>query len=709
MKIEPGIALRPNLLMGVSELSFLVWTPAQAARDLLMAQMVEPGLVLQPRGCGNMGLRWRVEHWTGGDPLILRFDKLTNGGSRVLAGVLADGHVIVVTPDTGSTVRELSEITVPDDGAWRTLVMKRTSSVDEPGTISFTSGSKTVIGVGTAFTRLAGRTSEEVVPGDKILIASGGNAGTWEIDEVVSDTEITLIDNASATQTTTFRVAGSFYQDDIPGGSAYAHRYTIANFELKSSVVDADPDTHLVLADVMLDTGVTDKIQIIDRRQANMFRLLTTAAHVAHLAVLMAAASCNSGTFTDDDYYQAMVADTRPVIEDGGDAVDDAVLWTSLAPTSDGVGALVISTHNDYVRATRYDPVSNTWPDWDAASGDQVRPDTSGNVGAAHVVLVPKASGRTHVLVYSLHASLGIFMRTSDDDGDSWTSQSLVVGDSDMYVGASPTNAPTPVVLTKSGRMWIVYAFDDGVDYGLRAVYSLDYGATWVTDSGIGFEVLSRPVDGAANWLIPQDITEYEGRLAILCADRPDGDPGVTTVVMTVVFTMSTIDPTWDPGDDIAGATPGGPETVRVTDSGGTAPYHDVGGVLGLLPRQASSIMPVPGGLAIFHNHYSSDGSTGAGKTWVTVVSPGDRADATLTDRRTLEILQHTEVNWYYASGSRSNSPNQLSARMMPDGRVMAIVRRHSSSARMDSLRLGVTLSPTGQIYAPSSFDDLNP
>jgi hypothetical protein len=707
MKTEPGIVFQPNLLMGVSELAFLVWTPAEAARNQLMAQMREPGLVLQPRGCGNMGLRWRVEHWVGGDPLILRFDKPTNGGSRVLAGVMANGTVLVVTPDTGSTTRELSGFIVPDDGAWRTLVVRPGVSFNEPGTITLSSGSKTVTGTGTFFTRLCGRTSEDVTPGDKIFIASGGNSGTWEIDEIVSDTELTLINNASASQTTTWRIAGSYYQSSAPG-SPYAHRYNVATFELKSGVVDADPDTHLVLADVMLDTGTTDKIQIIDRRQANMFRMLATTQLAAHLAVLMAPSACNSGTFSDDNYYQAMVADTRPAIADGGGGSADAVAWTSIAPTSDGLGALLISTHGSYVRATTFDPVSNSWPDWDASSGSQVRPDASGNVGAAHIALVPKASGRTHVLAYSLIASTAVYMRTSPDDGATWSSQSLIVTDVNMAGSAPPANYPTPIVLTKSGRLWVVYSFDDGVNYGLRAVYSLDYGATWVTDGGIGFEVISRVKDGVAPWLVPQDVTEYEGRLAILCADRPDGD--TTDVYMTVLFTMSTASATWDPGDDIAGATPGGPETVDVTDAGGNPPYRDIGGGgLSLLPRQASSIVPVEGGLAIFHNHYVSDGSTGTGKTWVTVVERGDRADATLTDRRTLEIQQHSEVNWYYASGSRSNSPNQLSARMMPDGRVMAIVRRHSTSARMDSLRVGVCLSPAGSVYTPACFDDLNP
>ncbi len=707
MKTETGINYQYKLLMGVSELAYAAFMPEEQRRMFLRGRMAEAGLVLSPAACGNPGLPWRVEQFVAGDPLVLRFARAVGTNSMVNAGVLADGSVIIVEPDEGSTVRELSEITVPDDGVWYTLVVKRETTAYEPGTATFTASSTTVVGVGTKFTRLSSKTGDGLPVGDKLRVASGGNAGVdWEVDDVVSDTELTLVNPATATQSAAVRVSGSWYLDDIPTTPS-AHRNPLTTFELLDARYLPDPDEYLVLADVMLDTGASAKIQIIDRRTSNMLRMLpdfNATRFIPRLLVSMGVASCNDAPpFTEDTYYQEMVAETRPVIEDGGGA-GDSVTWTSVAPTSDGLGMLMVSTHINYIRATQYDPASSVWPDWDALSGSQVRPDTSGVPRAAHLAAVPAASGATHILVYQAPAAQTIYYRTSSDDGASWSSQAAIINDTSMVSSAAVgASSPTPVILTRAGRMWVFYGFDNGTTQGIKAVYSDTYGATWNTNAGAGHIVLSR-ADASNTWAIPQDVTETEdGRMAILVNDRPSsgGD-----LVMCVLLTVSTTDATWDPGDDVASATPSGPDTVRVVDPVYDEPPYVIYG-----QAQPSAIVGLnAGAFAVVHNHYYADGVNGLGKTWVTVVGRyGSKVDPDISSRRTLQILQHSEVNWYQDTSVVTAVPNAISARQMPNGEVAAIVRREITSRRYDQLNLAVTAQPLGLVVVPAAYSDLNP
>jgi len=697
LKSSIGINWQYGLMVNMSELAFAAFMEPELQRQVLRARMAEPGLVLNPAGCGNAGLAWRLEQVTAGGDLLIRVDKgVPWAGNPVISGVMSDGDAFAIEVDLAlANYVQLSDITVPDDGVWRTLTVTRSTTKYEPGVATFAISSTTVTGTGTQFTRLSGRTMDGSIvltPGDKIYVTSGANAGqTYEVDNVVSDTEIELTAVAIADQDAAIVVAGTYYLNDVPT-NPQAHNNPSYTIELQDDVVMPSPSDYLIIADVMLDTGSNPKIQIIDRRTANMFRLKPDARAMmrcATLAVSMSVASCNSTVFTDPTYYQQMVAETRLAFGNPGGGYD--VSWVSMAPASNGVDVLAVSSaFGEYLLARKYTANTTVW------SG-VVQPDSSGDVNAAHLQLLPPQCGNTHTLVYLVNTGTTIFQRRTPDDGATWSSQSAIINDPDII------DAPTPVILTRSGRMWVFYAFNDGSTfYGIRAVYSDTYGNSWDTNSGQGYEVITRDYDGTA-FLAPQDATETDdGQIAVLCAD---GD-GFGATVMSILLTTSTLDPAWDDGGEVASAPVGGPDTVRLYDRIGTEVYS--------LNQtyQSSAIQALPGqSFGIISYIYDPNGGAAEDlKTWASVVSMGNaRVDPDLPDRRTLEVLDHTELNWIADAYHASTAPNVIAARIMPGGEMMVLTRRSWSSPLLDSIKVRVCETVRPLTFQPACFGDLNP
>lgn len=697
MKAEIGLVNQTQLMTGTSELSYMAFMPEEQRRLWLRGRLREPGLLLSPRGSGNMGRAWQVEHLDPADPLIIRFERqVPTVAASINLAVTQGGDVIALEVDPTDAYYSLDTITVPDDGVWRTLVVKYATTNYEPGTLQFTAGDKTVLGTGTKFSRLGAKTGDGLLIGDKFVTPSGLNAGVyWVVDSVTSDTELEMTVAAAANQSgATFRVTGSYYQNDIPATPS-AHLNPVVTFELKSGVVLPDPDTYLILADVMLDSGVTNKIQILDRRYANILRMLphgTAPMRSCSIGRVLAPESVNSSTFTNDYNFQELRAESRPVLEH-----DVEVYWTSLAPTSDGLGMIAVITTSGYIRVVSYDPKSGTWPAWDTTPG--VRPDTSGDPDAATVEALPKVYGNTHILVYALPATGAIKSRFSTNDGASWGAEGSIITDADYYDGAS---SPPVVFLARSGRLFVFYPFSDGATTaGVRVVYSDNYGGTWTSDSGIGFDSYESGGTGAST--VPYSVCEMEdGRLAVLCRDSQDivMDPNV----MGVLFTASNVSYAWDAGDTIGGSAPTFMPTVRVTDRDDVPPFYDVS-------LCSASIVALPNGcLAIFHSINDPDVS-GICRGHVTVVnSESYRIDPEDSSRLTLEIQQHSEINWCAITTTGGTRPQMISARMMPGGLIPALLtRKRSVGYRMDQHTFQVIDAPLTFAPHPSTFTDLNP
>jgi len=86
------------------------------------------------------------------------------------------------------------------------------------------------------------------------------------------------------------------------------------------------------------------------------------------------------------------------------------------------------------------------------------------------------------------------------------------------------------------------------------------------------------------------------------------------------------------------------------------------------------------------------------------------RVDPFLSDRRTLEVLDHTELNWIAdAFQALAPAPNAVSARIMPGGEMMVLARRSWQHAVYDSIKVRVCDSPRVLTFQPTCFGDLNP
>ena len=423
-----------------------------------------------------------------------------------------------------------------------------------------------------------------------------------------------------------------------------------------------------------------------------MFRLKPDARALmrsACLAIAMSVESCNGTSLSEPTYYQQMVAETRRAFSHNGYEVN----WTTMAPASNGVDVVAVSSsYGAYLRVSKYSANTMTWS---ASGGGGVQPDSSGDVKAAHIQLLPPQSGNTHTLVYQINGATTIYQRRTPDDGATWSSQTSVINDPALMDG------PTPVILTRSGRMWVFYPFNDGSTYyGIRAVYSDTYGDSWDTNGGSGYDVITRAYNGDA-FIAPQDATETDdGRIALLCADQTASL--MTTPFMVVLLTESTLSATWDPGGDIASAPVSGPDTVRIYGTDGTPVYNT-----NAETYQPSSIQALPGDSFVIVAALYGDPDL---KTIGAIASMGNaRVDADISSRRTLEILDETELNWIADSLHVSLTPNSPSARLMPGGTLMVLMRRTWNYTEYDSLKVKICDSPRVLTFQPACWADLNP
>jgi hypothetical protein len=171
----------------------------------------------------------------------------------------------------------------------------------------------------------------------------------------------------------------------------------------------------------------------------------------------------------------------------------------------------------------------------------------------------------------------------------------------------------------------------------------------------------------------------------------------------SVIFTRSTTNYAWDPGDNIAGSPPTYPPTIRVTDvageEGGSVTYG-----------QASLVALPNGDLAIFHTIYDG-ASAGNARGYVTVVgSQSYTVDSIYTDALTLPIKLHAPINWSASGSTGLSRPQQIYARMMPNGLISATLwRSYPTAHRYDHHLFQVIDAPLTLAPHPSTYADLDP
>lgn len=480
-------------------------TLQRAQRYHLMANTADPGLICR-RHLGAIGRAWRVVQPTGGGPTLRVLTDNSHGfwdAPVGATGIDAKGRVLQLDVDPGQTYRTLSEAVPPDDGVWRTLVVRFTHTKYEPGTLSFTSGSKTVTGTGTLFTRMASRTDLHPTTATlaeypaRFVVDSGGNANSgtpWEVNAVASDTSLTLVNNALATQSgVKVWMQAWYHQNQNPTDKAML-RIPGVEFELVTRT-RFPSDDDLILADVMYDSGTSARVNVIDRRGANLWRSIAErdSSFVPHL--IMATSWDNGGhATTTRDNHTTPTLHSRPVV---GLTTQPSVRSAAIAPLTDGSGYLAALAHADGIRVCTYSHYQEMWADFNATLTDREFLDSSNYstaLGSVVLIALPAKCGYTHIAIYQRNGI--IYRRHSTDDGDSWGSENTVW---DFSAGTliNPTGASggemVHAILDRWHRIVLVTsARDDPSSAGdetIRFATSSDYGVTWDTNSDDGYEI----------------------------------------------------------------------------------------------------------------------------------------------------------------------------------------------------------------------------
>lgn len=494
----PGLRFLDECQMGIDELQWAKEYNNSLARTWRLQHMMRAGFLTRRQPHGAKDYAWLCAQEGGGSgKLYVRRNSdsqavVPNTTPTTLFAIDVDGYLIEFdgvpyatgsSPDTATYLQDDSEtdLAVPDDGVWRTLVMRREVTTREKGTLALTTGAATVTGTRTEMTRFNGYTTDGYDRGTRIKIAaadsSNGNEGTYEIDTITSDTALALRTNANGTTESglPFSVVGDF-SGTVPSDDAIHHRVR-AVFELVTRTREPS-NSDLIVADVMLDTGVSNDVQIIDRRQSN--RYLRRRGDEARVALT---AQPKIAFATATPYTSASL--DRSEIYNGG--VSGAV-WLSAAPFDQG---LLVVVEDDGQKIVTQKFTGGTW----AAAGNV---DTSGSAESPAIIQVPSASGNTHLCFYVKSDTL--YMRGSDDEGATWGSEAQI-WDPSAVDANDRVEFPAAIQLL-NGRIVVAAGYyDDTADSGsgqvqIRFITSDDYGTTWATNTNAGTTYIDNNASG---------------------------------------------------------------------------------------------------------------------------------------------------------------------------------------------------------------------
>lgn len=480
---DHGLRYAKPMKLGFDELEWLQREHNERARHSRLVGLRTPGLLLDTVQGSDLRTAWRVAD--DDDDGTVSIAPPTNG----LAGLIdADGYLVIL--------REAGALEIPDDGTWYTLVVRRKVDDYERGTLILTTGSTTVQGVGTEFTRYKGFTGDAVGDlkrGTRLRIdasdTGNGNAGTLVVDTVVDDTNLTLTAApAGSTESgVRFTVAGEFAgptpaEPDI-------HLRIVPEFELVARTrVPADGD--LVLYDVMRDSGNVPQVTLIDRRHANVSRerhergitALVPKTEYADAAPYLAASLHVDTVYTPPGGQSAQTFAVAPGSgSDGSSAGPNLVMVAVLSG-----GSLECRQQTRDLR---------TW-----TAGGQVEASgvSTGYLSGCALAQLPRGSGNTHMAVWLAGAVNTFVRRFSADDGDTWGT-SAVIWDATVIDPSDQVLSPH-LLLTRRGRLILFAGYFHFARttnrYSLRYIYSDDYGATWATNGHAGFPIVDLPASG---------------------------------------------------------------------------------------------------------------------------------------------------------------------------------------------------------------------
>lgn len=502
MTASAGLLYKRYQRMGLDELQWLQYQNIEDARRLRLAQMRSFGLggVRQPGGI--LGDTWRVVDEDNDGSVSVLFGSEHTGRPSFGWFVDSEGYTVLID------ATDAEALLVPDDNTWRTLVVRRVASEYEPGTITVTSGSATITGSGTVFTRYSGKTSSGFGRGTRLYLrAPSLNPGVYEIDSIASDTSMTLVAAIVGTNEAgvAFSIAGDFATS--PPANRCIHQFDTYEFELVTRTITPS-NADIILADVKRDSGETTQVQILDRRHANLYiEARTDHSRDVLIEPLMRGATGSPFSPSQPSVVTAYNATNALHVHSAPCRLSQDILMVIQDSTTQ-----IVSRH--------------LGPDGVAASTVVI--DNAGTATDPGVVRLPLTVFETtdtpaypsHLCCYVKAQKL--YYRTSPSDGSSWSAETLIMDPT--AIDASDTiEHPVPILL-RSGRLLVVlgYYSDADTQWSVRYIFSDDYGTTWDTNTNAGYVAYLSPL-GTNDARAPSCRQLPDGRIFVVCQEGDNG------------------------------------------------------------------------------------------------------------------------------------------------------------------------------------------
>jgi hypothetical protein len=473
----------------------------------------------------------------------------------VAVELFADRLVVIPPGELPRVDGTLIGLTVPDDGVWYTVTLRRLTSQKGPGTVAVTTGSKVVLGTDTTFARYMGKNDPGNPTARGMLFridaadTGAGNEGTYEIDTVDSDTQITLIDPINGTDESgiEYRIAGEFL-GTVPSDPDIHTRIRF-NWVLQARTVGQKyggaSANRIIVADVMRDTGIRNSTFIVPRRHSQLFRRMDQQE-------------------VKRGYYPVMVSQANTRFDAESDWIADATNlrmgWRHLdgivgqdvetvsAAWSDSRATILVVCGGAAGDIVSYKVAANDRGDVPQASrSNYLTVDNAGTAFDPFVLANPSGHGgsgatafASHLLFYTKTGS--IRMRKTLTGGNTWEAEATI-WNAPLVDASHSLHHPT-ALLTVDNRIIVAATYDNNGTGGrsIRWIYSDDFGETWTTNSDAGVISVDETSPASAFAQRPSLSQDDNGVIFLAYERSVGGGDYVTSTAITIGLAKS-IDP----------------------------------------------------------------------------------------------------------------------------------------------------------------------
>lgn len=524
--------LRGNLLkIGVHELAWMQegYDEAEIRREFM--SMIEPGWFVQYSG-RRPHYGWNI---VDGGTGVLKLQTYANtndltdqrdnwGGPTEIGGITKSGQVLRIPREVQDLI---IGVTIPNDTVWYTLRARVETTNYERGTINVTTGSTTILGTGTQFTRLAGLLDADnpTARGMLFRIAAGdtvnGNAGIIEIDAIISDTELRLVAAPAGTNENDmpFSIAGDYLGAAPADNLRDIHQRRRVTWSAANRLVAINgTDDELIVADVRRTGGV---VTIVDRRYTQTYRRIDPS--IVGYFPQPQFITPDSGGIVGPEVRQQYRAWTSGGAGNVGvhsiaQCVDPALMLVAFDDGSGQIQTLQVETDRDYDHLFTITGLGSTQ--------NHAVIEASGTALVPDITALPEGFPITHIMVYEDNDE--IIMRTTADDGATWSARTAIWQPT-IHHANDTVHTPT-ILITRHLRVIVLCSYMDhllgaGTGRQLRYIYSDNVGdavMTWSTNGSNGFLQSDSGVYGVENPLDPHIVQDEGGNLIVSFA-REDG------------------------------------------------------------------------------------------------------------------------------------------------------------------------------------------